>query len=135
MLERQKETVTDEQESELAYSTVPPVASKLGVDPKGLAGLTKPPMWLCSPAGMEAEAWAMGLGAKKYGPFNFRQNKVCMSTYLAAILRHVYRIIDGEFIDPESGQPHLGHIKAGCGIVLDAQRHGTLVDDRVMGGK
>jgi hypothetical protein len=51
-------------------------------------------------------------------------------TYLAAMRRHIDCLIDGEDIDPESGAHHLGHVAAGCAIVLDARRAGTLVDNR-----
>ena len=37
--------------------------------------------------------------------------------------------------DPESGVCHLGHIMACCGILLDAQAQGKLVDDRPLRAK
>jgi hypothetical protein len=46
--------------------------------------------------------------------------------------RHIDKVIDGEDIDPESGAHHLGHVMAGCSIVLDACRHGTLIDNRIL---
>ncbi len=54
-----------------------------------------------------------------------------MLTYISAMKRHIDRMMDGEDIDPESGAHHLGHVMANCAIVLDAQRHGMLVDNRV----
>ena len=51
-------------------------------------------------------------------------------TYLGAMKRHIDAIIDGEDIDPESRAHYLGHVAAGCAIVLDARKHGTLVDNR-----
>lgn len=36
----------------------------------------------------------------------------------------------GEDVDDESGLPHAAHIMATAAIVIDAQREGTLIDDR-----
>ena len=69
-------------------------------------------------------------GGKGYGPMNWRDTKVSLTTYLSANMRHLMAIIDGEDIDPDSGEPHIGHITFNCGIIADAQKHGTLVDDR-----
>lgn len=64
------------------------------------------------------------------GHFNWRKSKVCVTTYVAAIMRHLNAFRDGENDDPESGLPHLAHIGASVNILLDAQACGTLVDDR-----
>lgn len=78
-------------------------------------------------------AKALDCGRKKYGEFNWRKSDgVNMTVYLSAMLRHIGRLIDGEDVDPESGAHHLGHVLAGGAIVLDAQRHGKLIDDRVL---
>lgn len=82
-------------------------------------------------AGMVAQAGAHQLGAEKYGERNWVENKVCLNTYLSAMMRHIAAYKEGEDLDPESGISHLGHVMAGCAIVLDAQKAGTLVDDRV----
>ena len=109
-----------------------PLDDKIGVDPKGAVGALKAPLHLNPPAGSEEQAKAHRLGAEKYGPFNWRQNKVELLTYIAALKRHIDRIMDGEDIDPESGAHHLGHVMAGSAIVLDAQRHGMLIDNRIL---
>lgn len=72
-------------------------------------------------------------GADKYGRLNWRQDKILMSTYKAAILRHLRAFFDEkEDIDPESGESHLAHIRACCAVVRDAQMHGTMIDDRAL---
>lgn len=101
-------------------------------DPKQEAGNAKPPMWLIPPAASEQMALALKLGATKYGQWNWREHEVLLSTYLSAIKRHIDQILDGEDFDAESGAHHLGHVMAGCGIILDASKWGTLVDDRVL---
>jgi hypothetical protein len=99
-------------------------------DPKGQAGAAKTQLQLVPPVLSAEAAKALALGAAKYGPWNWRENRVELMTYLGAMKRHIDAIIDGEDIDPESGAFHLGHVAAGCGIVLDARRHGTLIDNR-----
>ena len=99
------------------------------LDPKGEAGAKKPQLQLIPPVLGVETAKALVNGAK-YGPWNWRHTPVEMMTYLGAMKRHIDALIDGEDIDPESGAHHLGHVAAGCGIVLDARKHGTLVDNR-----
>lgn len=102
-----------------------------GVDPKGEAGDKKAPLGLLPPVAMEQAAWVHKLGADKYGPWNWRKTKVKASTYISAIMRHLsLGWVQGEDNDPESGKSHLAHIIAGCNILLDAQHHGCLEDDR-----
>jgi hypothetical protein len=106
--------------------------SDLGTDPKGKVGQTKPQLHLIPKVSLEEQAAALQCGKIKYGERNWVQNKVCQSTYISAMLRHIAAFQDGEDLDPESGASHLGHVMAGCAIILDAKKVGTLVDDRVM---
>ena len=99
-------------------------------DPKGDAGLLKPQLQTIPPVLGTETAKALSLGAGKYGPWNWRSTKVEVMTYLGAMQRHIAAVIEGEDIDPESGAHHLGHVAAGCAIVLDARQCGTLVDNR-----
>ncbi|MEY9242511.1 hypothetical protein ABIF27_003166 [Bradyrhizobium elkanii] len=39
---------------------------------------------------------AMKNGAKKYGPYNWRSNKVRMTIYIEAAQRHLAALLDGE---------------------------------------
>ncbi|WP_370200055.1 dATP/dGTP diphosphohydrolase domain-containing protein [Bradyrhizobium elkanii] len=41
-------------------------------------------------------AMAMKNGAKKYGPYNWRSNKVRMTIYIEAAQRHLAALLDGE---------------------------------------
>lgn len=100
------------------------------MDPKGEIGKTKAPMELLPPVALIETAWVHGLGAAKYGRYNWRDNNVNASTYVSAIMRHLMAWQQGEDIDPESGRSHLAHIAAGCNILMDAKQRGTLVDDR-----
>lgn len=99
-------------------------------DPKASQAIQKPQLQLIPPALNEETAKALMRGAEKYGSWNWRNNKVEMMTYLGAMKRHIDCLIEGEDIDPDTGAHHLGCVAAGCGIVLDARKHGTLVDNR-----
>ena len=100
------------------------------LDPKRAAGALKPQLQLIPPVFNELVAAALEGGARRYGPWNWRENKVEMMTYLGAMKRHIDALLDGEDLAPDSGVHHLGHIAASCAIVLDAGKHGTLVDNR-----
>lgn len=101
-----------------------------GINPKDAIGLTKPPLRLLPAAALLFLARVLGLGAKKYGPYNWRTAKVRYTVYLEAAMRHILSALDGEEIDPESGQPHAAHAMACMAILLDAKATGNLVDDR-----
>jgi hypothetical protein len=99
-------------------------------NPKTAFGAQKTPLHLIPPPALLAEAEVFGLGAKKYGAYNWRQHTVSASVYQAAALRHMLAWWEGEDVDPESGQSHLAHARACMGIVLDAAAYGKLNDDR-----
>jgi hypothetical protein len=99
-------------------------------NPKTPFGLLKPSLSLIPPAAAIQEAVVFGLGAKKYGPFNWRESSVSARVYLDAMQRHVLAWQDGEDTDPESLASHLAHARACLGILLDAMATGNLIDDR-----
>lgn len=103
---------------------------KPNLDTKGEIGKTKAPMWLLPSVALTETAWAMDDGSKKYGSYNWRETKVCASTYISAMMRHWAAYLDGEDRATDSGCHHLAHIVANCNILMDAAKCGTLVDDR-----
>ncbi len=111
--------------------TVPSAAtSKVDTNPKTAFGAVKAPMGLIPVSALVHEAEVFRLGAKKYGPLNWRKNPVSASTYLDASFRHWALFLDGQDNDPESGASHLAHVRACMAILIDAKEHGTLIDDR-----
>lgn len=103
-------------------------------NPKDRVGAGKPPLHLIPPAAEILEAVVMGLGAKKYGPFNWRSSKVRATVYIAAAKRHLAQWLDGQDDDPESGVSHLAHARACLGVLLDAIATGNVLDDRPPAG-
>lgn len=99
-------------------------------NPKTAAGLLKTPLRLVPTIGIEAEARVFRLGAAKYGAYNWRELNVSCSVYYEAAMRHLFAWFNGEDIDPESGELHIAHVRACMGILLDAEAHGKLNDDR-----
>lgn len=107
--------------------TTPPTDSS---NPKDLLGLKKPPLRLLSFFALTKLCRVMALGARKYGPWNWRKAAVRRSVYLEAILRHAAQALEGEDRDIESGMPHEAHIMACAMIIMDAAAVGKLIDDR-----
>ena len=107
-----------------------PPQPQLGTNPKDLVGAKKVQLNLVPPASIIYQALAMEDGSRKYGPFNWRKNKVITSIYVAAALRHIHQYYDGEDNAQDSGKPHLGHALACLGIIVDALETGNLIDDR-----
>lgn len=100
-------------------------------DPKKLMGDLKTPLQLLPTVFQKATANALKCGADKYGTYNWRKGDgVEAMTYIGAMRRHLNQFIDGEDFDDESGESHLGHIAAGCAILLDAMRMKKLIDNR-----
>lgn len=106
----------------------------LGMNPKDRLGLKKTRLSLVPPASIIYQALAMEDGAKKYGPYNWRQNKVIASIYVDAAMRHLQAWFDGQECAEDSQKPHLAHALACLGIIVDAKETGNLVDDRPLPG-
>jgi hypothetical protein len=89
----------------------------------------KPPISLCPAEGLRLMALAMGYGAKKYGAHNYRLGMAVSRLYSAA-LRHLVSDLEGERIDPESGQPHLAHALASLAMAAQTLKDHPSLDDR-----
>jgi len=106
------------------------------VNPKDLLGVKKVSLSKLPLVAVVHGADAMMDGAKKYGPYNWRDKNVIASIYIDALLRHVALWFDGgEETAADSGAHHLGHAIACAAILLDAQSTGNLYDDRPQRGK
>lgn len=99
-------------------------------NPKTALGMAKLPMDLVPPALLRHTAEAFANGAKKYGPYNWREAKISSSVYYAAALRHLTDWWDGEDLAPDSGVHHLGHAAACLALILDTMDSDLLNDNR-----
>lgn len=112
------------------------MATKLDkTNPKDLIGAKKAPISLVPAEGIIKTSLAMKHGADKYGAYNWRDNKVQMLIYIDATLRHTLALLEGEDVDPDSGISHWAHVSANANIMLDALKHGTVIDNRPKGNK
>lgn len=114
----------------MANEIVAPKSKALGPNPKDLLGAKKLSLTKIPAVASLWESLAMMDGGGKYGPYNWRDNKVVAMIYIDAIKRHLDAWVEGQEKAEDSGCHHLGHARAGLGILLDAQATGNLIDDR-----
>ncbi len=99
-------------------------------NPKDLIGTNKVPMSLVPAVSIAYQSLGHLEGHLKYGKVNWREAGVKFTIYIDAMLRHIEKLCDGQWEDPETRVPHLGSILACAGILVDAYECGKLIDDR-----
>lgn len=113
----------------------PPTSMVKDTNPKTIYGKAKPAISLIPATSLVHIADAFGDGAAKYGPANWRNDPVSVTTYADAALRHLFAWFDGEETAEDSGVHHLAHAAACLCIIMDAQEQRSLVDDRPTAGR
>lgn len=103
-------------------------------NPKQAYGDKKVPLHLVPGAAIAHIAIGLKEGSRKYGAFNWRDTDVEVQTYVGATLRHLMAYVDGENIDPDSGNHHLSHALASLAILVDAMESDKLIDNRPVSG-
>lgn len=103
-------------------------------NPKTAIGAAKVPLHLVPPCASHYLAEAFADGARKYGPYNWREHEVSASVYYSAMKRHQDAWWDGEDVSRDALVHHLGHVMACAAIILDAMSVGKLNDDRPLPG-
>lgn len=106
------------------------MSNKKDSNPKQSAGNRRVPLDLIPTTGLVYAAMSFAEGASKYSASNWRITGVRFSTYHAAMMRHMLKVANGEWADPETHVPHLGSIIASAMIIADAHEIGNLNDDR-----
>jgi hypothetical protein len=99
-------------------------------NPKTAEGMKKLPLELVPPSAVAALAEAFSDGAKKYGPYNWREKSISSNIYYGASLRHLQSWWDGEDLAEDSGIDHLHHALACISMLIDAKSIGKLNDNR-----
>jgi|SRR3979411_1214367 len=90
----------------------------------------KPGLNLLDRHALEETARVMDFGANKYAAHNWRKG-LSYSRLIAATLRHVIAINDGEDLDPETGLMHAAHATCELMFLLRFQLDGRDdLDDR-----
>lgn len=106
------------------------IQTKVSTNPKDRIGITKVPLHLNPLVAQIHQSLALLDGMCKYGLFNWRDEKVAASVYVAACLRHVLKWYNRRNKDNCSGVHELGHASACLAIMMDAEEGGMLIDDR-----
>lgn len=99
-------------------------------NPKGIAATNRVSLSLMPDTAVIYCNLACLEGALKYGRYNWRVSGVLASTYVDAARRHIMKWYAGEETDPTTGVPHLANALACLAILVDADEHNALVDDR-----
>ena len=81
---------------------------------------TKPAMHLLPGAALLSVARILGHGPKPHGKYSWR--KYPSDVFVAAIGRHLAKLLDGEIVDPEFGETHYAHIACSA-LFLDWMHH------------
>ncbi len=97
---------------------------------KTIASTNKLPTDGVPPIALAALGLAMDTGVKKYGRFNWRVTGATVSEFTKGLDRHLLDYKSGENFSKDVKIHHLAHMMAGCAILLDAEIHGCLNDDR-----
>ena len=107
-----------------------PPTIPVGSNPKDKFGSLKVSYSKLPAAGVVHGSHAMMDGARKYGPYNWRDNAVIADIYVDAAKRHLDCWYEGQECAEDSKVHHLGHVIACCSILLDALYTGNLIDNR-----
>ena len=90
----------------------------------------KPPLALLPMAGIRAVSLVQAYGHKKYGDFfNFKKG-IQHSRAISCAMRHLAAHMDGETVDPESGELHLAHAATRILFLIQNMHDKTDRDDR-----
>lgn len=81
------------------------------------------------PNAMRGFAGVSEFGATKYERDNWRKGRSFKDT-IDSLLRHIFAFASGEDIDPESGQPHTGHIIWNAAALEEWRHTHPELDDR-----
>ncbi len=90
----------------------------------------KPKLSLIDLSKMEDCANVLEFGAKKYSRDNWKKG-LPLSEILDSMLRHIAAIQKGEWLDPESGLPHIGHIQCNALFLAWMMQNRPDLDDRI----
>jgi len=89
----------------------------------------KPRMDLLDADALEGLAKVLTFGAAKYAAHNWR-NGISNSRLIAALLRHLFAITRGEYVDKESGLPHIDHVGCCWMFLSNNMKNRPDLDDR-----
>lgn len=101
-------------------------------NPKQMYGDKKPAIGDLPLSGMIEQSLAHMDGKFKYGFRNWLESKVEARTYLNAATRHLQLWGAGEKLARDTKVHNLGGVMACCAILIDAEMHKALIDNRAI---
>lgn len=126
-------------EEKVYHGIIPPsepIAPKKGEgkykdgNPKTALGIKKPPTFYTPYIPYMEYSLVHMQGAFKYGQFNWLDDPISISTYTDAAVRHIGLYLAGQRNASDTGLHHLAHAMTCLSIIIDAEAHNTLIDDR-----
>ena len=91
---------------------------------------TKPPLAMLPWKALRKVAAVQAYGFKKYGDFHNYKKGMEISRQLSCAIRHISDYMDGNDLDPESGESHLAHAATRLLFALENIEDGTVIDNR-----
>lgn len=89
----------------------------------------KPRLSLIPKVALWALGKALAYGEKHYGQYNFKKG-IPVSILCDSALRHIHQFMDGEDMDVESQNLHLGNAMANLAMAIDMMENKKECDDR-----
>lgn len=132
-------TPVEELDNDIPFEPAEPAVNASGevryVDPVtgGQKGKKLEEYGLIPPGALEQVARVYGMGAKKYDAHNWAKGYPWSLSY-SALYRHIEKTRKGEWLDEESGLPHLAHAAFHLFTLLEFEEHGLGTDDRWIPG-
>ncbi|MHA1815977.1 MAG: dATP/dGTP diphosphohydrolase domain-containing protein [Candidatus Heimdallarchaeaceae archaeon] len=105
--------------------------AQMGQDTAGRFSTGKIRFDLCAPWSMDQIAQVYTYGTIKYDDDNWWKGLKWKKDVLGCIFRHVWKWVRGEVLDDESGLHHLAHAAWNCIALMEYERCGIGIDDRV----
>lgn len=99
-------------------------------NPKDRAATSRLDLTLFPDTAVIYGALGMTEGDCKYAAYNYREAGVDVSTYVAALRRHIAKFYNGEWADPLTRVPHLANAIACIAIIIDGYECGNVNDNR-----
>lgn len=99
-------------------------------NPKDIVAAGKVPVHLWPATATVLGSIGLLEGMLKYGRSNWREKGVKVSVYIDAAMRHLFDYMEGDDLTSDVGVHNLANALACLAIIVDADAHGELIDDR-----
>jgi hypothetical protein len=129
-LEDMEQKIADKVEEQGAKGFVNHGEVRVTSETGGQKGRKPQRMDLLPPEALLALSEVYGMGAEKYDDHNYLKG-YDWSLSFGALLRHVMAAEKGEWLDDESGLPHVMHAAWHCFALFLFEKHGIGTDDRI----